>query len=284
MQTIHLVALDMDGTLLDGQKKVSPRTLQALRTLKEKGIPAAFATGRPLAEVVIYPELMGLVPYGVLTSGAMVMHMDSGKIIREDTIPLPAALSALRLARQEDVVPHLMTRRHSVCLAEDIEKMADHHMAVYTPMYRAVCVKPSSMEDYLISHGDELLKFNFYHTSIQARERSERRMKELPLQLVHAEYSSLECTAPGVAKDEGIRRLCAYLGTTAEHALALGDSDNDTAMLKACGASVAMGNAPESVQSAARFVTDDNDHDGAAAAIERFLPFMAPVNGGQKDA
>ena len=81
MLPIHLVAVDMDGTLLDDQKRVSAQTLKALKTLKERGIPAAFSTGRALAEMSIYPELTALVPYGILASGSLIVRMADGAVL-----------------------------------------------------------------------------------------------------------------------------------------------------------------------------------------------------------
>ena len=98
MQAIHLAAMDMDGTLLDDRKEVSPATLRALEALREKGIPAAFSTGRALSEVTLYPELTGLILYAILASGALVMDLRAGTVIRKDRLPAEIALKALELA------------------------------------------------------------------------------------------------------------------------------------------------------------------------------------------
>ena len=279
MQTIHLAAMDMDGTLLNERKEVSAATLQALKTLREKGIPAAFCTGRARSEVTLYPELTGLIPYAILASGSLVMDLKAGTVINKNTLTAEVALKALELASREDVVPHLLTVTDSVCPAEDIEKMQEHNMGLYAPMFRRICIKPDDMAAYIREHPDGLVKVNFYHRDPDARFRTEQRLQSLPLQLVHAEYSSLECTVPGVAKDTGLAALCKALGTELSHVLAVGDSDNDLPMLKAAGVSVAMGNAPETIRAAADFVTADNNHDGVAEALKRFLPFMIPPKG-----
>ena len=279
MQIIHLAAMDMDGTLLNDRKEVSAVTLQALETLREKGIPAAFCTGRALSEVTLYPELTGLIPYAILASGSLVMDLRAGTVISKNTLTAEVALKALELASREDVVPHLLTVTDSVCPAEDIEKMQEHNMGLYAPMFRRICIKPDDMAAYIREHPDGLVKVNFYHRGPDARFRTEQRLQALPLQLVQAEYSSLECTVPGVAKDTGLAALCKALGTELTHVLAVGDSDNDLPMLKTAGVSVAMGNAPEAIRAAADFVTADNNHDGVAEALKRFLPIMIPPKG-----
>ena len=269
MNIIHLAAMDMDGTLLDDQKKVSKETLLVLETLKARGIPTAFSTGRPLPEVTLYPELTKLIPYAILSSGALVMDLRSGTVLQKSTIPAETVLTILRLAAKEDVIPHLMSDTDSVCRQRDIGHFAAHHMSVYEPMYRQICVKVEDMEPYVRAHPDRLIKLNLYHTDPAARARTEERLQGLPL----------ECTAPGIGKDSGLDYLCRFLGTTLDHALATGDSDNDLSMLKAAGLGVAMGNAPEAIRAAADYVTTDNNHDGVAEALKRFLPLMQPPKG-----
>ena len=276
MLKIHLAALDMDGTLLSGAKEITPGTWDALGELKRRGIPAALCTGRGLSEVTLFPGLTETVPYGILTSGALVRRFDTGQILSAKRIGAQTALEALERVKNEDAVPHLLTDTGSVCREEDIALMETHHMGAYAPMFRAVCIKPGDMAAFVRDHPDELCKLNFYFRDKQARARGETLLAGLPLQLVHAEFSSLECTAPGVAKDWGLEVLCRHLGIGPENVLAVGDSENDIPMLKMAGCPVAMGNAPGSVRKWAAHRTGDNDSDGAAGAIRRFLPQMSP--------
>lgn len=75
----------------------------------------------------------------------------------------------------------------------------------------------------------------------------------------------------GVSKADALRALCAHWGIGTEDTLALGDGDNDLEMLRAAGLGVAMGNASAEVRRAAGFVTEDNDHDGAAHALQALM-------------
>ena len=274
---IRLIALDMDGTLLDDRKEISPATCQVLTDLREAGVPVALCTGRCRKETEIYPQLTSAVPYGILASGAWVLDMRSGETISGSCITAETALAALAAAGQEDAVPHLLTGGASVCCAGDIARLREHQMGAYEPMFRAICEKPRDMAEYIRTHEDRLYKLNFYFLNGEARARVEARLADLPLELVHAETASLECTAAGVAKDTGLSALCAFLGIPLSQVLAIGDSDNDLPMLKAAGVSVAMGNAPERIRTQASFVTLDNNRDGAAEALRRFFPDCVPA-------
>ena len=89
--------------------------------------------------------------------------------------------------------------------------------------------------------------------------------------MVDSEKTSLELSAAGVDKGAGLRTLCAHLGVPVEAAVAVGDSYNDAAVLRAAGLAVGMGNSPEPVRRLCDVIVADCDHDGVAEAIRRFL-------------
>ena len=81
----------------------------------------------------------------------------------------------------------------------------------------------------------------------------------------------MEINAPGVTKGSGLKTLADTLGLAMKQVMACGDSGNDLAMIQAAGYGIAMGNATPDVLAAARYVTDDNNHDGVAKAIETYV-------------
>ena len=94
------------------------------------------------------------------------------------------------------------------------------------------------------------------------------------IEVVQGAPDNLEVTAPGVDKGSGLVLACRVLGIPPENVLAIGDSENDWALLRAAGVSVAMANATPETKALAQYITAaDNDHDGVAEAIEAFVPF-----------
>ena len=89
--------------------------------------------------------------------------------------------------------------------------------------------------------------------------------------ITNAERSSLEFSAPGIDKGTGLARLAELLGVDEAAAISVGDAENDLAMLRSAGLGVAMGNAIPAAVEAADVQVSDNDHDGVAEAIERYL-------------
>ena len=91
------------------------------------------------------------------------------------------------------------------------------------------------------------------------------------MMLVNAESASLEISAAGVDKGKGLLKLCEYLGLSPEKTIAVGDADNDVAILKTAGLSVAMGNALPQIRELSDVSVADCNHDGCAEAIEKYL-------------
>ena len=92
-----------------------------------------------------------------------------------------------------------------------------------------------------------------------------------PTEITTSLDSNLEINAPGVTKGSALLALAKHLGLARSQLMAMGDSGNDLAMLQAAGLGVAMGNATEEVKAAADAVSADNNHDGVAVAIEKYV-------------
>ena len=268
-----LLALDMDGTLLTSKKTVSEGTRRALEELSAKGVPLAFCTGRNFLELLDWPRELPFIRYGVLASGAVVHDFANNSTMEVRPLQTDALLQALQIAQAEDVMVHVMAVRESVVRSQDIQIMEHYGMGVYQSMFERICTREDDPAAWMQDHPGQVVKLNFYHTDSTARNRTRERLAAagLPLTLANAEEGSVECSAQGVSKGEGLRLLAEHLGATLEDVVAVGDSDNDSAALQAVGMPVAMGNASDSIKRMCKMVVADNDHDGIVEAIERLF-------------
>jgi hypothetical protein len=180
-------------------------------------------------------------------------------------------LQAMRIGAQEDTMTHVMAASVSVVRSVDIQAMPRFGMGVYQGMFEQICEQPEDLGAWVCAHPGEVVKLNFYHTSPEARDRTRERLATsgLPLTLANAERTSVECSALGVSKAQGLQTLADYVGCTMEEVVAVGDSDNDMAALEAVGLPVAMGNATDTIRDIARMVVADNDHDGIAEVVSQ---------------
>lgn len=276
MKSFRVLALDMDGTLLDSHKRVLPQTAQALEQLARSGVAVALSTGRGLAELVDYLAELPFVRYGSLVSGCMTMDLQQRRAIQKHPLPTATALGILDVARQTNAMPHLLTTTASVTSENNIQHMASYHMGVYQDMYERVCTRTNDFAGYAQSHDGTVLKINLYHHTPEEREKSLSLLQGkviggVRLTLARAETTSLECTVQGVTKTTGIAAVCDLLGCTLDNVVAVGDAPNDLDMLRSAGCSVAMGNATDEVKATANLVVSDNDHNGIVDAIQQLF-------------
>ena len=266
----RLLALDMDGTLLNSQKRVSPRTLSAVRELADSGVVVALSTGRGLAEIADYSRELAFLTHASLDSGGLVYDLRARRAIHRSSIPREELVACLDAAEAEGAMTHLATL--SVVQRGLIARCAEFNVGVYRPMFERNYTEVDDLRSYALAHADEVVKVDIHHHDAAARDRSRATLEATTtLALADAEVGSLECTPRGVNKASGLRRLCKLVGVPMELAVAVGDDDNDLAVLRAAGTGVAMGNANERVRTACDLVVADCDHDGIVEVIERLF-------------
>ena len=267
----QLIALDLDGTLLNSRKQIPPDSMQAIRTVCAAGKTVVFSTGRAVCEldeqIVLLPE----VRYAVFASGAGLYDIRNRKAFGLRGISAEQVQRILKLARTKDLMPQFVTADADVIQASHMEHLEHYHMDVYRPMYEKAMTLVPDIFTFAETCRDPYLKINLYHAAPEERIRSRTQLETPDLELVYSEVSSLECSAAGVSKGSGLERLCTFLGIPMAECIAVGDADNDIPMLRAAGLGVAMGNAPDYVKTAADRIVSDLDHGGCAEAIMMLL-------------
>lgn len=271
MTEYRLLALDMDGTLLDSGKQVLPRTARALEHLAATGVAVAFSTGRGPAELSDYVPDLPFIRYGSCISGGLVHDFSARRTVFVRPFDTDLALDVLAVAAEEQPMVHILTTKQSVAAAEALPHMADFHMGIYQQMFDRICKSVDDIPAFVQAQEGTVCKINLYHRDAASRERTRERLGAagLTVQTAFAETTSLEVSPAGVSKAEGLLRLCDYLGISVEQAVAVGDAPNDTQALQVAGLPVAMGNATPDIKALAKMVVADNDHDGIAEVVAK---------------
>ena len=278
MKDIKLVALDLDGTLLYNSSRISKRNLTAIRSITDKGIHVVISTGRPF-EGIPFDQIKGTgINYAITANGSGIYEISTGKCLYEN-------------AMDEELVTPIL----SFLLTRDIHMDAFIGGKGYTPVQ---CVEtaqkltvPSSIKNYIITTRtrlDNILQFihenqlkvqkmtlNFYPAAdgtLIDRETVRKFLVSNPsITTVCGGYNNLEFTRADANKGVGLRKLAEILGVNPDATMAIGDTENDLAIIEAAGIGVAMGNATDAVKARADYVTTTNTKDGVAAAIEHFI-------------
>ncbi len=269
-EKIKLIALDVDGTLLRSDKTIDPGTVDDIRWAVENDVETAFCTGRGLAEMGYLFEMLPMMRFAVCNSGAVVYDRKKDSCIYRNEIQQSFIREIMNTAANYPCMPHFLTERESIVSASDITHMADFHMGIYQPMFLRVARTVADMREENERH-EAIAKINFYFRTVEDLKKAFDELKHLPLTVSRSENTTMEMTAPGVSKGDGIRQLAAYLEIFVSQTAGIGDNYNDVDMLTTVGLPIAMGNAIPEVQELCAFVTDDNDHNGVGTAIRKIV-------------
>ena len=254
---IRLVGLDLDGTVFDSRKRISPRTAQA--------IERACAMG-----VQVLPATPG-VQYALTSNGARVVDLREKRTVVSQLMTVQQGLEAIRAMARYDASVDVFWQGKAYADPENLRRAvenADPSMRPYIKNSRTVV---PDMAAWLAEQSEGPEKISMFFAQVSQREEAQRQAEAMGLEVTSSLPTNLELNAGGVNKGRGLLALAKALGFAREQVMACGDSGNDAAMLKAVGLGVAMGNATPDILAAADAVTDTNDRDGVAKALERFV-------------
>lgn len=271
---IRMVALDLDGTVFNDQKQITPRTRAAIRAALAAGVAVLPATGRPLAGVPReFLEMPG-VAWALTSNGGCVWRLAG----RAPVVRLPfsptQALAAMEVLAEYDCTTeaYLDGWAHTTeaQLARVQALVAPELLGYIRASRRVVADLPA-----FVAASDGVEKLSCQFGTPAHRQAAWRRLEAMGFEVTCSLGTNLEANAPGVDKGTALLALAARLGLTREQVMACGDSGNDQKMLAAAGLGVAMGNAEPAVRAAADAVTATNQEDGVALALARFVPGVA---------
>ncbi|MCI1304706.1 MAG: Cof-type HAD-IIB family hydrolase [Lachnospiraceae bacterium] len=284
MDEYKLAAFDMDGTLLNSEKRVSENTKQAIRAAIDAGKYIVIATGRAVSECEDCAEDLEPIRFSVCESGAVVYDRHAKRILYRTGFKKELADVILDIGTQFDTMPYVLSLGEAVAEKGSLEHLDYYHMSVYRGMMSRVCVLTKNLPAKFHSTGRGIEKINFYCASAEVREEVRRHLEPLSedITVAFAEETSIEISPKGLTKAAGLSWLCGRLGIRPQEVIAAGDADNDRDMLAFAGLSAAMGNAPERIRRECGIVVRDNDHDGCCDVIRCLMEEIPSKNPGKK--
>ncbi|WP_289183335.1 Cof-type HAD-IIB family hydrolase [uncultured Dubosiella sp.] len=278
------ILLDIDGTLLNSKKELTPRTKDALLKAQAQGCRLVLASGRPVNGLAGLAKDLKMDEYGgllVAFNGGMVLDAKTGEVLFERAMRVEESQAVLEHMKKFDVVvlvdhgEYMFTNdvfktierdgkpfdvveyearsnRYRLCEIKDLAAFVDF------PTHKILVAGTPS---YLRAHAQEMAK------------PFDRKLNSMFTADFYYEF-----TAQGIDKAEALRQSLDKAGFAPKEAIAFGDAQNDASMLAWAGTGVAMGNAVPSLKAVADFVTASNDEDG----IARYLEARVLKDGGSK--
>lgn len=273
MSPIRVIALDLDGTLLDSSKNLSEVNRAALSAAAERGVYVVPTTGRFFGAMPQVIRDLPFVRYTITINGAQVYDRLEDKALVREEIPHAMALDLMRLLDEYDVI-YDCYKDNWGWMTEAMQNKAELYAPDihYTKMIRELRHPVPELKEYLTSVGGDVQKVLLFARDMDVRAEIASKVKErFPHITVSASTpNNLEFNIETATKGMAIKRFAETLGCTLENCISFGDGTNDLSMISMAGIGVAMANACPEVLAAADYVTASNDEDGVALALRHF--------------
>lgn len=268
MERISLIALDLDGTLLDDSKEIPPENIRALQEAQGSGIMVAISSGRMIPRILPVEERLGLDCIILAYNGGKVVGPKSeGRPLISER-PLPADIAEIFIRFSQDGDYLLNFYRDDVLYADDSLNRR-RFMDIYSTRTGA----EYHLEDLSGRVGQEPTKLIL----LAEPEERDRLHDHFTAELGDRAYITksdpeyLEIMAPGVSKGTALQALGEHYGFSIDNVLAVGDAENDNPMLEAAGIGVVVANGSDASKAVADHVTErTNNEGGVAEAVRRF--------------
>ncbi len=259
---IRLIALDLDGTLLDPAGQITDETKAAIAQAREAGIKVVLSTGRAVPEAADFAARAGCDPLSVCLGGAALSDNRTLEHLRRWDMPPAAAKKALELCLDREI--ELMLFAGEQIVLDPFSHRSLTKTYPYQVFHEAAVVTEDPIA-YLEEHDLPLTKIHgdWNRPAYPLTELSQLEGVELTSSNDH----DFELVPKGVNKGRTLALLALILGVPLDQCAGVGDSENDLAMLQAVGFPIAMGNGCDSVKAAACHIAPDNAHEGVAQAI-----------------
>lgn len=270
---IRVIALDLDGTLLNSSKELSSVNLAALERAAQAGIEIVPTTGRFYGGMPQVIRDLPFVRYVITINGAEVADLKTGEVIYKAEIPLEQTVSIMTVLDELPVI-YDCYQTNAAFMTAALKERIDS--TVSSPHYRKMLHElrqpVPELKEFLLQRGLGVQKIQFFTDHPDLRlELMEKMPHQFEALCVSSSVSdNVEINQIHANKGEALLALAAHLGLKREQTIAFGDGLNDLSMLKEAGIGVAMANACDEAKECADWIAPSCDEDGVAAGIYKF--------------
>ncbi len=272
-QRLEAVACDLDGSLYNSSRKVSPMDLITISKLKSMGIPVFICTGRAYH---FTKDAVGQVGKDLpicCCNGGHVLNPATNETLYSRPIDKALAMRVLNYLVEQDI-PYIIYTTDQVIFRDDKMDRYVHWARENNKVCEGNKVKMSFMcDDDVDLENSTIIKFLLAYIDEKQEAKFKADMNsDGALNCVISEVGVLDVNSAGTNKGDGVKFLAEYIGFSPENTLAMGDNFNDLDMLKTCGVAVVPEGGTEGAKALADFITCDNNNSPLTYAIEHLFP------------
>ena len=286
-----LVAVDLDGTMLNHYGEISEKTKENVARCLEKGIEIVLASGRPIDSIRTISEDLGIKSYFIAGNGALVYDIQNDEIIYNNYIKKEKVLEIIKICEENSITYNVYTDK--VILTTNLkfnvlyyykenlkkEESKKTNISIVENMYEyvkhmkeekflkiTICDENSSIFHSITKKIKEINGIEILDIAHMSRKIIKQGTEEIPV-----EYFYTEISANNVDKWNALEFLIKKLDIRPEEVIAIGDNINDKKMIENAGLGIAMEESTPEIIKVAKEVTDTNDEDGVAKVLEKYL-------------
>lgn len=286
-----MIAIDLDGTLLNSYSEVTMENINALKYAKNKGIEIVLASGRIANSVANIANEIETNNYYISGNGSMLYDMQNSKILYENYINKEKMLELIKLCEENSIYYNIYTEDTVIAKSinynvlfynyENSKKSQERKTKLIIPDNVYTYIKESNIKKFLKMTICDENKIIFSGISKMMKKINEidvldvshmsRKMIKSGTETIEIGYYYTEITKRNVDKWYAIEELMKIKGIKKEEVIAIGDNLNDKIMIENAGLGIAMGHSNPEVKKVADFVTKSNNENGVALAIQKFI-------------
>ena len=268
LKDIKMLVLDIDGTLTNSQKEITPETKRAIQVIQERGHKVMLASGRPTPGIKRYAEELELEKYGgyILSfNGGKIINCRTGEIVYQKMFPSVLIPEVYYFAKHHDC--GLITYYGDKII---LATRTDEYLAIESRINNMKIHEVEDFLGYIDFEVNKLLMTASPELAKQYEEQLATKYKDV-ISIYRSEPYFIEFMPKGIDKATSIDRMLSTVGMTRENTICCGDGFNDLTMIEYAGVGVAMANAQDKVKEKADYITKSNDEDGIAHVIDKFI-------------
>ena len=271
-KNIKLIAVDIDGTLVNSKKELTNRTKDVIRRACDKGIVVIPCTGRVASGIPEFITKELDIPYIISANGANIWDVKQKQSIYSEGMESKYAARMLAIIEEYDCFFDVFIAG-SAFAEEDRLIISNRYVAnnEFNQYVADTRYGVNNLKNFVIASNQQVEKINLFFHDLEIRSKVLQRLQPFSeCQITSGIPTNIEITRKGIHKGQTLQNLAATYNITTDEIMAIGDGENDLDMLRIAGVSVAMENAVESVRRIVDYITKSNDEEGVAFAIENY--------------
>ncbi len=285
-----LIAIDLDGTMLNKYGIITQNTKDVIKKVQEKGIEVIIASGRTINSVKNFSKEINSENYFISGNGAITYDIKNDKILYENVLSKNKAQQVIKICEENSIYYSVYTENGIITknlnyntlyyYKENLNKEEKEktHINIVQDVYNYIEEKDEKILKIMICDNNQLvfksiLKKIKEITDIEILDVSHmsRKLIKQGTEEIALEYFYTEITSKNVDKWNALEMLIEMLNITKDEVITIGDNANDVKMIQNAGLGVAMGESAPYIKEQANIVTESNDNDGVAKILQQYL-------------